>query len=102
MQVVPFLIVNVIFFGFSAVYKPLLQAMIGMFGTKENQGIHVGIYNSLSAVGTVVGSLTAGFVYGLGSYGPRLSFALSAAAFLAAMILAWVMAKKRRQAAGAA
>jgi len=99
MQVVPFLIVNVIFFGFSAVYKPLLQSMIGMFGTKESQGIHVGIYNSLSAVGTVVGSLTAGFVYGLGSYGPRLSFALSAAAFLAAMAMAWALAARRKRSA---
>jgi len=98
-QIVPFLTANIIFFGFSAVYKPLLQAMIGMFGTKENQGIHVGVYNSLSAIGTVAGSLTAGFVYGLGASGPRLSFVLSAAAFLAAVILASILAGKRRQTA---
>ena len=32
-QIVPFLTANIIFFGFSAVYKPLLQAMIGMSRT---------------------------------------------------------------------
>jgi DHA1 family multidrug resistance protein-like MFS transporter len=94
--IVPFIILNVIFFGFSAVYKPLLQAMIGMFGDAKHNGIYVGVYNSMCAVGSVVGSLTAGFVYGIAVIGPRLSFILSAAAYLLSVILAVLLYQKRR------
>ncbi len=94
--IVPFIILNVIFFGFSAVYKPLLQAMIGMFGNGKNNGIYVGVYNSMCAVGSVTGSLAAGFIY---SSGPKLSFIFSAAAYLIAVVLAVMLYQRRKHTA---
>ncbi|NCB32595.1 MAG: MFS transporter [Erysipelotrichia bacterium] len=91
--IVPFIILNVLFFGFSAVYKPLLQAMIGVFGDGHNRGIYVGVYNSMCAVGSVTGSLAAGFIY---SSGPKLSFLFSAAAYGFAAILALLLYRERK------
>lgn len=83
-NVVPFIIMNVIFFGFNAVYQPLLQAMISSL-SKGEDGILVGLYNSMKSLGMVGGSLLAGFVY---AAGPKMSFVVSAVAFLIAIVLA--------------
>ena len=40
-KVVPFIIRNVVFFGFNAVYQPLIQAMISKLSDKDD-GIMVG------------------------------------------------------------
>lgn len=89
-KVVPFIIMNVIFFGFNAVYQPLIQAMINYFGKEEN-GIMVGLYNSMRSLGMVGGSLFAGFIY---EVGPKLSFVFSALAFLIAIVFALFMNKR--------
>ncbi len=83
-DVVPFIIMNVVFFGFNAVYQPLLQAMISLMN-KSDDGILVGLYNSMRSLGNVGGSLIAGFIY---SYGAKMSFVLSAIAFLLAIFFA--------------
>lgn len=73
----PFIILNVVFFGFNAVYKPLLQSMLNRFQRRSNRPI-VGIYNSISNIGTIVGSLTSGLVY---DHSPKGSFLYAAVAF---------------------
>ncbi len=89
-SVIPFIIMNVVFFGFNAVYQPLLQAMISKFPDKDN-GIMVGLFNSMRSLGMVGGSLFAGFIYEIG---PKLSFVYSALAFLIAIVVAFMMNKK--------
>lgn len=73
----PFIILNVVFFGFNAVYKPLLQSMLNRFSRRTDRPI-VGIYNSISNIGTIVGSLTSGLVY---DRSPKGSFLYAAVAF---------------------
>ena len=92
-SVVPFIIMNVVFFGFNAVYQPLLQAMISKLSDKEN-GIMVGLFNSMRSLGMVGGSLLAGFIYEIG---PKLSFVVSAAAFLIAIAVGMLMNKKMKK-----
>lgn len=89
-KVIPFIIMNVVFFGFNAVYQPLLQAMISKFPDKDN-GIMVGLFNSMRSLGMVGGSLFAGFIYEIG---PKLSFVYSALAFLIAIVVGLLMNKK--------
>jgi len=89
-SVIPFIIMNVVFFGFNAVYQPLLQAMISKFSNKDN-GIMVGLFNSMRSLGMVGGSLFAGFIYEIG---PKLSFVYSALAFLIAIVVGLLMNKK--------
>ena len=88
-EVVPFIVLNVVFFGFNAVYKPLLQSMLNGF-SKKSGGSIVGIYNSMSSVGTIVGSLVSGFVY---EVSPRGSFVYAAIAFALAIISGIVQRK---------
>ena len=85
-EVVPFIVLNVIFFGFNAVYKPLLQSMLNSFSRKASGSI-VGIYNSLSSVGTITGSLVAGFVY---EKAPKGSFVYTAVAFVLAILCSMI------------
>jgi flagellin-like hook-associated protein FlgL len=40
-DIVPFIIMNVVFFGFNAIYQPMLQSMINMLVDKEKSGISV-------------------------------------------------------------
>ena len=81
-KVVPFIILNVVFFGFNAVYKPLLQSMLNRFSRKSSQPI-VGIHNSINSIGTIVGSLISGLVY---KSSPKGSFIYAAIAFALAII----------------
>ncbi|MBR5290811.1 MAG: MFS transporter [Erysipelotrichaceae bacterium] len=91
-KVVPFIIMNVVFFGFNAVYQPLIQAMISKLSDKDD-GIMVGLFNSMRSLGMVGGSLFAGFIY---EVGPKLSFVFSAMAFLIAIVATFAMNRKMK------
>ena len=91
-KVVPFIIMNVVFFGFNAVYQPLIQAMISKLSDKDD-GIMVGLFNSMRSLGMVGGSLFAGFIY---EVGPKLSFVFSAMAFLIAIAATFAMNRKMK------
>jgi len=81
-----FIVINVIFFGFNAIYLPLLQAILVQVSKKDN-GVLVGLFNSMRSLGMILGSLFAGFIYALG---PRLSFVSSAFAFAIAIVAALI------------
>ena len=87
--VVPFIILNVVFFGFNAVYRPLLQSMLNGFSRKSDAPV-VGVYNSISSIGTIVGSLVSGFVY---EVSPKGSFVYAAIAFGLAVLCAVLQQK---------
>jgi DHA1 family multidrug resistance protein-like MFS transporter len=87
--VVPFIVLNVVFFGFNAVYKPLLQSMLNGFVRRSDAPI-VGVYNSISSIGTISGSLVSGFVY---EVSPRGSFVYAAVSFGLAIICAIIQQK---------
>ena len=89
-DMVPFIIVNVVFFGCNSIYLPLLQDMITK-RNKDRSNEVVGLYNATKAIGMVVGSLFAGFIY---ASGPKLSFVFSALAFFICIFLSIVHAKK--------
>ena len=48
-DIVPFIIINVIFFGFNAVYLPLMQAMLAKFA-KHDDGVLIGLFNSMRSL----------------------------------------------------
>lgn len=89
-DMIPFIIVNVVFFGCNSIYLPLLQDMITK-RNKERSNEVVGLYNATKAIGMVIGSLFAGFIY---AYGPKLSFVFSAAAFFICIFLSILHARK--------
>jgi len=89
-QMVPFIIINVVFFGCNSIYVPLLQDMMTK-RNKERSSEMVGLYNATRAIGMVVGSLFAGFIY---EVGPKLSFIFSALAFFICIFVSILHAKK--------
>lgn len=82
-EMVPFIIINVVFFGMNSIYLPLQQALLDKFKTKDD-GKLVGLFNAIRSLGMVFGSLIAGFVYEIN---PKMSFVLSALAFLICIFL---------------
>lgn len=90
-DIVPFIIMNVVFFGFNAIYQPMLQSMINILVPKEQNGILAGLHNSMRSLGMMGGSLLAGFIYALG---PKMAFVISAIAFLIAISASLLMKKR--------
>lgn len=80
-----FIAANVIFTAFNAMVLPLQQALAAR-GQAGHMGRIAGLFNAARSLGMVGGSLFAGFIYALH---PRLPFACAAAAFAAALIVAY-------------
>lgn len=89
-DMVPFVIVSISVLGVMAIYLPIQQNMLAGFKT-ENQGLLVGAFNSVKALGNVLGALTAGFVYGVG---PRLAFVSALVALLIGAVFAIINKKQ--------
>ncbi len=93
-DIVPFIIINVVFFGFNAIYLPLMQAILAKFNQGEgNGGVLVGLFNSMRSFGMVFGSLFAGFIY---TVGPKLSFVFSGVAFAISIGFAYLTYRQIR------
>ena len=86
---IPFLIVNILFFGVNSIVKVMTHNMIADHTGKEGAKT-AGIYNSISMLGNVGGSFLAGFVY---EVSPKSSFVVSAAAIACCLVLAVVHLK---------
>ena len=78
-----FIFQNLLIFGLIAIYLPVIQAVLAIFSKGDN-GLMIGMFNSVKSLGMVVGSLFAGFIY---SVDPLLPFFIAMLAFGIAMIL---------------
>ena len=87
----PFIAINVVFFGFNAVYLPLLQDTLTRIAGERDHGLFAGVFNAVRSVGSVGGSLVAGFTYAISS---RLPFVVTASLFTLAVICAVVNFKQ--------
>jgi len=86
-DITPFIVINVLFFGFNAVYLPLLQDTLTKISTKGSHGIFVGMFNAVRSVGSVGGSLVAGFAYAVST---RMPFVITAILFAVTVVCAVV------------
>lgn len=91
-DLVPFLVINVVFFGLNAVYLPLLQMTLTKVSGEANS-IFVGMFNAVRSIGMIAGSLIAGIVYTI-SY--QLPFVLTAMLFGLATVLTVVNYRQYR------
>ncbi len=82
-DIVPFIIVNIIFFALNAMYIPLLQDLCASSASNKNSSMVMGFYNAMKSLGMIVGALFAGFIY---AFGPRLSFLYAGIFFLISML----------------
>ncbi len=86
-SLVPFVVVDVLFFAFNAMRLPLLQNMCAMRSNSENSNQVMGFYQAMTSLGGIFGALFAGLIYDLS---PLLPFILAFAAFAVASMISLV------------
>lgn len=89
---IPFMVVNILFFSFNSVFVPILQDMLTHHKTKSDAEF-AGLFNAIRMLGSVFGSLSAGFIY---SSGPKLSFVVSAISLMICLIFTILHLKQIR------
>lgn len=61
--IVPFVIVDVVFFTLNAIRLPLLQNLCASRATAENSNAVMGFFQSMTSMGGIFGALFAGLIY---------------------------------------
>lgn len=88
-SVVPFIIVNVIFFAFYFISVPLMQNRAAVLGAGSNSNLVMGAFNAVKSFGSIFGAALAGFLY---EWMPKMPFVFGCAAFALATLMAVFMA----------
>ena len=86
-QIVPFVIVNVLFFAFNSISLPVLQSMVANDVKTAQSNLVMGFYNAMKSLGSVIGALAAGLLY---TATPKAPFIFGFASFVLATVLAVV------------
>lgn len=86
-EVVPFIIVFVIFFAFNSISLPLLQDLVASGGPENQNSLIMGFYNAMKSLGGIIGALFAGLLY---TANPKMPFTFGMISFIIATVLAVV------------
>ena len=89
-EIVPFIIVFVIFFAFNSISLPLLQDLVASGGREDQNSLIMGFYNAMKSLGGIIGALFAGLLY---TVNPKLPFTFGLISFVLATVLAVVYNK---------
>ena len=97
-QILPFLGCSVLVYALYSVSLPLLQHMAAVQADPARKNLVMGFYNATKSLGSIIGSLTAGFLYGFHVRLPFLVVCLAygAACTAAAAYLMWNRKTKNR------
>ena len=96
-RMVPFIIVNVIFFAFYFISLPLYQNRAATLGKGKDSNLVMGSFNAVKSFCSIFGSALAGFIYEIGA---KLPFVFGFTAFAAAtvMMVLFVRQEKKQEA----
>lgn len=94
-SIVPFILVNVLFFAFYFISVPLMQNRAAVLGAGENSNLVMGAFNAVKSFGSIFGSALAGFLY---EWSPKTPFVFGFAAFALAALMALMMAREEKRA----
>ena len=83
-NIVVLLSVNMFYFAVNSLYIPLIQNLCVQASSTTKQGVIMGFFNSMKALGMIVGALMAGFSYNLD---PKMPFLIAALFFLISAIV---------------
>lgn len=87
--VIPFIVVNVIFFAFYYISVPLTQDRVAALGKGEDSNLVMAAFNGVKAFGCIFGSALAGFLYEAHVKFPFVFGFIAFAAATWAMVIAW-------------
>lgn len=82
-----FIIINVVVFALNAIYQPLIQTIYANSAENVDNGIMMGVFNSLRSFGNIIGALFSGFIY---EFGPKLTFIFAGIAFMVIIIFVYM------------
>ena len=83
---VPFVAANVAVFAATAVSLPLIQNMVAKNAVGENSNLIMGLFNSMRALGGIIGAFLAGALYDIV---PIYPFVLGLFAYVCACVFSW-------------
>ncbi|MEF9974934.1 MAG: MFS transporter [Clostridia bacterium] len=86
---VGFFALSILFYLFNAMYQPLQQSLMTR-ASDGDFGLLSGLFNSARALGMIVGSLAAGFLY---TVSPRAPFYMQVACFVLAACLSFIFSR---------
>lgn len=82
-ELIPFIVVNILFFAFYFVSMPVTQDKVVKMGRGRDSNLVMGAFNSVKSFGGIFGALFAGFAYEIN---PRLPFILGFLGFALALL----------------
>lgn len=83
-RMIPFIVVNVIFFAFYFISTPLEQNMAAELGKGDSSNLVMGAFNAVKSFGSIFGAALAGFIYEVHA---KLPFVFGFVAFAAATVM---------------
>lgn len=84
---VPFIIANIVFYAFNAMWLPMQQTLAAQDPGAQSSGTVAGLYTSAKSLGMIFGPLFVGFIYNVN---PKAPFVTSGIAFAIAAIICTV------------
>jgi len=86
-RIVPFILMNILFYGLSAIAIPMMQSMAASASKGGDSNLIMSFYNALRSLGGIIGALLAGSLYTLNPKFPFVCALIScAAATMCAML----------------
>lgn len=91
---IPFIVVNVIFFAFYFVSLPLAQNLAAEMGKGKDSNLVMGAFNAVKSFGSIFGSALAGFIYEVHA---KLPFVFGFAAFALATVMMLLLCREEKR-----
>jgi len=83
-EMIPFIVVNIVFFAFYFISSPLAQNRAAELGKGKDSNLVMGAFNAVKSFGSIFGSALAGFIYEINA---KLPFVFGFVAFAAATLM---------------
>ena len=93
-SLVPFIVINVIFFAFYFVTTPLIQNRAAQLGKGKDSNLVMGAFNAVKSFGSIFGSALAGFFY---QAHVKLPFVFGFAAFAVATLMMILLCREEKR-----
>ena len=93
-SLIPFVVVNVLFFAFYFITTPLMQNRAAALGAGPQSNLVMGSVNAVKSFGSIFGSALAGFLY---EWSPKMPFVFGCAAFAVAALMTVQMARAEQR-----
>lgn len=93
-SVLPFIVLNVLFYACSAVSIPVLQSMVAKKAHGGESNLIMGFYNSMKSLGAIIGAFASGALY---TFAPKLPFVMCMLAFGLATVCAVIYQRRGKK-----